>query len=280
MAVQSMTESESDPEIIEAPDASDAVVEESAVAEEVEALAEEAVAEAFEEAGDEAAETDADAGEPAELALDSAMHLRMLEALLFAAAEPLDEETLRSRLPKDADIGQLLLDLQALYELRGVNLVKVGGKWAMRTASDLAFLLRKETVEQRRLSRAGIETLAIVSYHQPVTRAEIEEIRGVGVSKGTLDLLLEIGWVRPRGRRRTPGRPVTYGTTEAFLQHFGLDKVGDLPGMDELKAAGLLDSSVPVGFAVPSPSDALSPDEDPLDEADLADLLAPSDDGA
>jgi segregation and condensation protein B len=210
--------------------------------------------------------------------VDTGMHLRMLEALLFAAAEPLDEETLKTRLPKEADVAALLLELQALYEPRGVNLVKVSGKWALRTASDLAFLLRKETTEQRRLSRAGIETLAILAYHQPVTRAEIEEIRGVGVSKGTLDLLLEIGWVRPRGRRRTPGRPVTYGTTEAFLQHFGMDRVGDLPGMDELKAAGLLDSSVPAGFAVPSPSDLLSPDEDPLDEADLADLLAPRDD--
>ncbi len=217
----------------------------------------------------------------AELAhVDASTHLRMLEALLFAAAEPLDEATLKSRLPKEADVAALLADLQALYEPRGVNLVKVSGKWALRTAADLAFLLRKETVEQRRLSRAGIETLAIVAYHQPVTRAEIEEIRGVGVSKGTLDLLLEIGWVRPRGRRRTPGRPVTYGTTDDFLQHFGMDRVGDLPGMDELKAAGLLDSSVPAGFAIPSPSDALTPDEDPLDEADLAELLAPRDDEA
>jgi len=212
--------------------------------------------------------------------VDTGMHLRMLEALLFAAAEPLDEETLKSRLPKDADVVSLLPELQMLYEPRGVNLVKVSGKWALRTAADLAFLLRKETTEQRRLSRAGIETLAIVSYHQPVTRAEIEEIRGVGVSKGTLDLLLEIGWVRPRGRRRTPGRPVTYGTTDGFLQHFGMDRVSDLPGMDELKAAGLLDSSVPAGFAVPSPSDLLGPDEDPLDEADLADVLAPRDDEA
>lgn len=226
-------------------------------------------------------ETEDDAAVAAESAdagafVDTALHLRMLEALLFAAAEPLDEDTLKSRLPREVDMAALLADLQELYEPRGVNLVKVGGKWALRTAADLAFLLRKETVEQRRLSRAGIETLAIVAYHQPVTRAEIEEIRGVGVSKGTLDLLLEIGWVRPRGRRKTPGRPVTYGTTEAFLQHFGMDRVGDLPGMDELKAAGLLDSSVPAGFAMPSPSDQLSPDEDPLDEADLAELLAPT----
>jgi segregation and condensation protein B len=217
-------------------------------------------------------------GDIAVLFPDTQQHLRMLEALLFAAAEPLDEETLKARMPKDADVAQLLPHLQALYEPRGVNLIKISGKWALRTAPDLAFLLRKETTEQRRLSRAGIETLAIVAYHQPVTRAEIEEIRGVGVSKGTLDLLLEIGWVRPRGRRRTPGRPVTYGTTEAFLQHFGLDRVGDLPGMEELKLAGLLDSSVPAGFAIPSPSDVLGPDEDPLDDADIAELLAPKDD--
>jgi segregation and condensation protein B len=221
---------------------------------------------------------DAEGGDIAVLFPDTQQHLRMLEALLFAAAEPLDEETLKARMPKDADVGQLLPHLQALYEPRGVNLIKVSGKWALRTAPDLAFLLRKETTEQRRLSRAGVETLAIVAYHQPVTRAEIEEIRGVGVSKGTLDLLLEIGWVRPRGRRRTPGRPVTYGTTEAFLQHFGLDRVGDLPGMEELKLAGLLDSSVPAGFAIPSPSDVLGPDEDPLDDADIAELLAPKDD--
>lgn len=264
VAVQPMTEPDDEPVLDEAEAVADEAAADEGVAEDV--VAEEADAE----------ETVA-SERPS---LDAAMHLRMLEALLFAAAEPLDEETLKSRLPKDADIGQLLTDLQALYEPRGVNLVKVGGKWALRTASDLAFLLRKETVEQRRLSRAGIETLAIVAYHQPVTRAEIEEIRGVGVSKGTLDLLLEIGWVRPRGRRRTPGRPVTYGTTEDFLQHFGMDRVGDLPGMDELRAAGLLDSSVPAGFAVPTPSDALSPDEDPLDEADLADLLAPRDDDA
>ena len=225
-----------------------------------------------------AAPAAAEANQLAILFPETQLHLRMLEALLFAAAEPLDEETLKARMPKDVDLPQLLQHLQALYEPRGVNLVKVSGKWAMRTASDLAFLLRKETIEQRRLSRAGIETLAIVSYHQPVTRAEIEEIRGVGVSKGTLDLLLEIGWVRPRGRRRTPGRPVTYGTTEAFLQHFGLDRVGDLPGMEELKLAGLLDSSVPAGFAVPSPSDVIGPDEDPLEEADIAELLAPKDD--
>ncbi len=234
---------------------------------------------ALEDRDDEALAIDQAADEAAhEAAVDSAQHLRMLEALLFAAAEPLDDDTLKARLPQGADLAGLLAELQAIYEHRGVNLVRVSGKWAFRTASDLAFLLRKETTEQRRLSRAGIETLAIVAYHQPVTRAEIEEIRGVGVSKGTLDLLLEIGWVKLRGRRRTPGRPVTYGTTEAFLQHFGLDRVADLPGMDELKAAGLLDSSVPTGFVMPSPSDTLTADEDPLDEADIAELLAPTSD--
>ncbi|MCC6921121.1 MAG: SMC-Scp complex subunit ScpB [Alphaproteobacteria bacterium] len=226
---------------------------------------------------DEAPEAISETADVAVLFPETGMHLRMLEALLFAAAEPLDEGTLAARLPREADVPQLLVRLQSLYEPRGVNLVKVSGKWALRTASDLAFMLRKETVEQKRLSRAGIETLAIVAYHQPVTRAEIEDIRGVGVSKGTLDLLLEIGWVRPRGRRRTPGRPVTYGTTDAFLQHFGMDRLADLPGIEELKLAGLLDSAIPAGFGVPSPSDALAPDEDPLDEADAAELLAPLD---
>ena len=219
--------------------------------------------------------------ETAELDLllpETHQHVRMVEALLFAAAEPLDYATLKARLPKGLNIPALVAHLQAQYEPRGVNLVQIAGKWAFRTAGDMAFLLRKETNEQKRLTRAGIETLAIVAYHQPVTRAEIEEIRGVGVSKGTLDLLMEIGWVRPRGRRRTPGRPVTYGTTEPFLQHFGLDRLNDLPGVEELKLAGLLDSSVPMGFGVPSPSDLLSADEDPLDEADIAELLAPKPD--
>ncbi len=201
-------------------------------------------------------------------------HIRMLEALLFAAAEPLDDETLRSRMPQGADLPTLLHMLGALYEPRGVNLVRIGGKWAFRTASDLAFLLRRETLDPKKLSRAAIETLAIVAYHQPVTRAEIEEIRGVSVSKGTLDLLLEIGWVRPRGKRRTPGRPVTYGTTEAFLQHFQLEAIADLPGLDELKAAGLLEASLPPDFKMPSPAAGLAPDEDPLDEADLAELAS------
>ena len=195
--------------------------------------------------------------------------LRMVEALLFAASEPLDEETLAARLPEGADVERLLQEITAAYAGRGVNLVRVAGKWAFRTADDLSFLMHKEAVEERPLSRAALETLAIIAYHQPVTRSEIEEIRGVGMSKGTLDALMAAGWVRMRGRRRSPGRPITYGTTQGFLEHFGLDQVGDLPGLDELKAAGLLSSRIPSGFAVPIPSgeDGLAEDEDPLEGA-------------
>jgi len=171
-----------------------------------------------------------------------ARHLRMTEALLFAAAEPLDEGSLAARLPEGADLPALLVELEGLYANRGVNLVRVAGKWALRTAPDLAPLLEKHREVPRKLSRAALETLAIIAYHQPVSRAEIEEIRGVGLSRGTLDLLFEAGWVQPKGRRRSPGRPITYGTTEDFLNHFGLESLGDLPGLDELKAAGLLDS--------------------------------------
>ncbi len=191
-------------------------------------------------------------------------HLRMAEALLFAASEPLDAKALASSLPEGADVPGLLAELQAIYEGRGVTLVCVAEKWQFRTASDLAFLLRKEKAEQKRLSRAAIETLAIIAYHQPVTRAEIEDIRGVMLSKGTVDALMEIGWVKIRGRKRTPGRPVTYGTTEAFLVQFGLEEIGHLPGMDELKAAGFLEAIPPSGFDVPSPSHQLGPDEDPM----------------
>ncbi|MFZ5671753.1 MAG: SMC-Scp complex subunit ScpB [Pseudomonadota bacterium] len=198
---------------------------------------------------------------------DRSHHLRIVEALLFAASEPLSTEQLTAALPEGADLASLLEDLQANYANRGVNLVQVAGRWALRTASDLSFLLRREAVEQKRLSKAALETLAIIAYHQPVTRAEIEEIRGVAISKGTLDTLLEIGWTRMRGRRRTPGRPVTYGTTPAFLAHFGLNEIGDLPGLQELRGAGLLDTTMPPGFDMPVPkmSDELTPDEDPLD---------------
>ena len=206
-----------------------------------------------------------------------AEELRILEALLFAAEEPLDEKALAARLPAGADVRALLTQLQRDYAPRGVNLVRIAGKWTLRTASDLAWLLTRETVVSRKLSRAAIETLAIVAYHQPVTRAEIEEIRGVTTSKGTLDVLLETGWVRLRGRRKAPGRPVTYGTTEAFLSHFGLEALTDLPGLDELKGAGLLEASLPPGFAVPLPSDdpALREDEDPLGPDDLDFGLVP-----
>jgi segregation and condensation protein B len=202
---------------------------------------------------------------------DSAEELRILEALLFAAEAPLDEKILATRLPAGADVKALLAQLQRDYAPRGVNLVRVGGKWTMRTASDLAWLLTHESVVSRKLSRAAIETLAIVAYHQPVTRAEVEDIRGVSTSKGTLDVLLETGWIRLRGRRKAPGRPVTYGTNEAFLSHFGLEALTDLPGLDELKGAGIVDATLPAEFSVPVPSDdpALREDEDPLEPGDL-----------
>ena len=194
--------------------------------------------------------------------------LRVLEAVLFAAREPVEETALTEYFTGKDDIAALLEELQNLYAGRGVNLVRVAGKWAFRTAPDLSFILERHSIEPRKLSKAALETLAIIAYHQPVTRAEIEEIRGVSTSKGTLDVLLEMGWLRLRGRRRAPGRPVTYGTTDVFLEHFGLDSVKDLPGLAELKGAGLLDSNLPPGFAVPEPNDsaALTADEDPLDE--------------
>jgi segregation and condensation protein B len=197
-------------------------------------------------------------------------NLRMIEALLFASAEPLSAATIAARLPEGTDVAGLLRDVQETYAQRGVNLVQVAGKWMFRTAGDLSFLLSREAVEQKKLSRAALETLAIIAYHQPVTRADIEEIRGVATSKGTLDVLMETGWIRMRGRRRAPGRPVTYGVTEAFLAHFGLDSVSDLPGVDDLKAAGLLDSRVPEGFSIPEPrlGEGLAEDEDPLEEGD------------
>jgi segregation and condensation protein B len=193
-------------------------------------------------------------------------HVRIVEALLFAAGAPLAPVTLAAALPDDVEISAVLAELQSIYEERGVNLVHVAGKWQFRTANDLGFLLHKERVEERRLSRAALETLAIIAYHQPVTRAEIEDIRGVMVSKGTVDALMEVGWVKIRGRKRTPGRPVTYGTTEDMLVHFGLESISDLPGLEELRAAGFLEAAPPSGFAVPNPSDALADDEDPYEE--------------
>jgi segregation and condensation protein B len=206
-----------------------------------------------------------------------AEELRLLEALLFAAAEPLDEATLAKKLPTGVDVREALARLQAEYAPRGVNLVKVGKKWMFRTAGDLSWLMTKKSIETRKLSRAAIETLAIIAYHQPVTRAEVEEIRGVVTSPGTIDVLLQTGWIRLRGRRKAPGRPLTYGTTEAFLMQFGLEDVGDLPGVDELRGAGLVDGRLPPDFTVPLPSDdtTLRDDEDPLDPGDLDLGLAP-----
>jgi segregation and condensation protein B len=201
--------------------------------------------------------------------------LRLLEALLFASSEPLDTATLAKRMPEGVDVKEALAQLQAEYSTRGVNLVRIANKWTFRTAGDLAWLMTRESTETRRLSRAAIEVLAIIAYHQPVTRAEIEEIRGVVTSKGTIDVLLETGWIRPRGRRKTPGRPLTFGTTESFLSQFSLEALGDLPGLDELKGTGMLDTRLPTGFTVPSPSDdpALREDEDPLEPDDELELM-------
>ncbi|XBQ15194.1 MAG: SMC-Scp complex subunit ScpB [Oceanicaulis sp.] len=205
------------------------------------------------------------------LAIDNDAELvRMAEALLFAATEPLDIDTLRTRLPEDADVRAVLAALKAKYEHAGVNLVETGGRWAFRTAPDLAGLLKTEQEEPRKLSQAALETLAIIAYHQPVTRAEIEEIRGVAVSKGTLDQLLEMKWIRMRGRRRSPGRPVTYGTSDAFLDYFGLAGVSDLPGVSDLKAAGLLSNRLPPDFAVPSPGAIPGQEEDLFSEEEAA----------
>ena len=168
-------------------------------------------------------------------------HLRLLEALLFASKEPLGRAQLARFLPEDCALDELIEELRGLYANRGVNLVAVGERWAFRTAPDLAGRLQIEKTVSRKLSKPAIDTLSIIAYHQPVTRGEIEEIRGVSLSKGTLDALLEIGWIRPRGRRRTPGRPVTWGTSESFLDHFGLESLDALPGVAEMKAAGLLD---------------------------------------
>ncbi|NEX44899.1 SMC-Scp complex subunit ScpB [Pseudotabrizicola algicola] len=180
---------------------------------------------------------------------------RMVEAILFASAEPVTVAELAARMPHGCDPAEALAYLRKRYEGRGVHLVRVGDAWAMRTAADLGHLMRKETVESRKLSRAAIETLAIVAYHQPVTRAEIEEIRGVAVSRGTVDQLMELDWIRLGRRRMTPGRPVTFVVTEHFLDHFGLESARDLPGIKELRAAGLLDNR-------PLPGSMQKPDDD------------------
>lgn len=204
---------------------------------------------------------------------------RIAEALVFASAGPVSEGFIANRLPKGLNVRSVMLRLKAAYAGRGVNLVQVDDSWAFRTAADLSFVIRRDENEVKKLSRAALEVLAIIAYHQPVTRAEIEDIRGVQTSKGTLDVLMEAGWVRFRGRRRTPGRPVTLGTTKDFLDHFGLEELRDLPGLEELKGAGLLSGRIPANFNIPSPltNDELTEDEDPITQLDLEELglLAP-----
>ena len=199
---------------------------------------------------------------------------RIAEALVFASAAPVTEGYLQDRLPQQVDVRVVMQSLRADYQGRGVNLIQVGDAWAFRTAGDLSFYIRSDQDEVKKLSRAALEVLAIIAYHQPVTRAEIEEIRGVQTSRGTLDVLLESGWIRFRGRRRTPGRPVTLGTTRDFLDHFGLEELRDLPGLEELRGAGLLSSRIPSNFQVPLPimQEELTEDEDPITQLDLEEL--------
>ncbi len=211
--------------------------------------------------------------------------LRIIEAVLFAAVEPLDIKTIAERLPDGLPVEALLDMVMQDYEKRGVHLTRIDKKYAFRTAPDLSHALQKDITARRRLSRAALETLAIIAYHQPVTRAEIEDIRGVSVSKGTVDVLLETQWIKIRGRRRAPGRPVTYGTTDYFLSHFSLESLKDLPGLDELKAAGLLDDRLPPGFSVPEPNPDEDPTEDALEEGDLGEddpleMFLPDDDAS
>ena len=197
--------------------------------------------------------------------------LRLIEALFFASAEPLGLDQIERHLPEGADAEELLAELVSRYANRGVNLIRIGNRWAMRTAPDLAGLMQIERAVVRKPSRAAVETLAIIGYHQPVTRTEIEEIRGVALSRGTLDTLLEAGWIKPKGRRRTPGRPVTWGTSEAFLDHFGLESLDALPGVAELKAAGLLDTRPAItalGMRGNLPTAGEVPEERDPDEAE------------
>jgi len=201
--------------------------------------------------------------------------IRIVEALIFASSEPVSMRHLKEKLPQETDVMLVLAELQQLYAMRGVNLVRIGEGWAFRTAADLSFILARDEVRERKLSRAALEVLAIVAYHQPVTRAEMEDIRGVETAKGTLDTLLETGWVRMRGRRKTPGRPVTYGTTDAFLDHFGLAEIRDMPGMDELRGAGLLSTRLPADLQLPTPPadpGVYADDEEQLSDIDLEEL--------
>jgi segregation and condensation protein B len=209
-------------------------------------------------------------GEGGNIENTRARDLRVLEALLFAADTPLARAELAPHLGEGADVDARIGELVSKYAGAGVNLVARNGRWAFRTAPDLGHLLRRDQTDQRTLSRAALETLAIIAYHQPVTRAEMEDVRGVATSKGVLDVLLDTGWIRMRGRRRTPGRPVTYGTTDAFVDQFGLESIADLPGLDELKGAGLLSGNLPPDFGVPVPGNSDgNDDEDPLDPADM-----------
>lgn len=194
---------------------------------------------------------------------------RMVEAILFATAEPITTNELEKRMPHGCDPAEALQHLRKRYEGRGVRVVKVGDSWAIRTAPDLGFLMQKETVETRKLSRAAIETLAIVAYHQPVTRAEIEEVRGVSVSRGTVDQLIEQGWLRFGRRKMTPGRPVTYVVTQEFLDHFGLENARDLPGLKELRAAGLLESRPPLGAGLTLPDEDADEEDDDTDQSEM-----------
>ena len=203
-------------------------------------------------------------------------NLRILEALLFAANEPLDAESLKARLPKGTNLNKLLNLIEAQYKNRGVNLVKTGNKWSFKTATDLAPMMKKEKIVQRKLSKAATETLAIIAYHQPVTRAEVEDIRGVHFSPGTLDVLMELNWVRPIGRKKVPGRPIIYGTTERFLEYFQLEQVTDLPGLEELKAAGLLESRLPPNLDIREPKEIDHNQIEPFGEDENIDDLIQS----
>lgn len=205
--------------------------------------------------------------------MDRFQQLRLLEAMLFATDDPVSESALAERLPEGVEIANLLEELSGMYRARGVNLVHVGAGWCFRTAADLAGHMTLEREVPRKLSRAAVETLAIIAYHQPVTRAEVEEIRGVALSKGTMDTLLEAKWIRPRGRRHAPGKPVTWGTTDVFLAEFGLEDITDLPGAEELKAAGLLDSRPTLGAIAMQASDAAE-DDDMDDSENEAERLA------
>ena len=191
---------------------------------------------------------------------DFSDQLRAVEALLFASSDPIDEKTLSEILPENADIEKIIEKIQDFYKGRGVELKKINNKWMFKTASDLSFIMQKEAKVQKKLSKAGLETLSIIAYHQPVSRAEIEEIRGVSVSPGTIDSLLELNWIRIKGRRKAPGNPITYGTTEEFLVHFDLSNIRDLPGLDELKSTGLLDSNLPPDMF------PINDDIDPIEE--------------